>query len=172
MNEVAMPDAIKLYGKYRGTVVNNIDPLSIGRIQAIVPDVSRGALKSWAMPCVPVAGVQMGVDVLPPVGANVWIEFERGDADHPIWTGGFWAKAGDLPAHGAAVSAITVQTVGQNGLTISDVPGPSGGLTLKSGSGATIVVNDAGIVIQNGKGASIVMVGPSVTINQGALEIT
>ena len=31
----------KFYGKYRGTCVNNIDPMQIGRIQVIVPDVAE-----------------------------------------------------------------------------------------------------------------------------------
>jgi uncharacterized protein involved in type VI secretion and phage assembly len=167
-----MAKASKLYGKYRGTVVNTVDPQNIGRIQALVPDVSRTALASWAMPCVPVAGVQMGVYAVPPIGANVWIEFERGDPNHPIWTGGFWTKSGDVPAPGTpTLSTITLQTTGHNTLTISDAPGPAGGLMLKSATGAMILVNDSGITIQNGKGASLVMVGPAVTINEGALEI-
>jgi hypothetical protein len=60
----------------------------------------------------------------------------------------------------------------QNGVTINDVPGPTGGIMLKSATGATIIVNDTGIYIQNGKGASIVMIGPTVTVNTGALVIT
>ncbi len=56
------------YGKYRGTVMNNIDPLLIGRIQAIVPDVAGFIPSSWAMPCVPVAGINMGVFTVPPIG--------------------------------------------------------------------------------------------------------
>ncbi len=70
-----------------------------------------------------------------------------------------------------AVPGITMQTVLQNGIVISDVPGPTGGIVLKSTTGATLIVNDTGIYIQNGKGASIVMVGPTTTINQGALTI-
>ena len=77
----------KYYGKYRGTVVNNVDPMLTGRIQAIVPDVSAVAPTSWAMPCFPVAGIQTGSLGVPPVGAGVWIEFERGDPDYPVWTG-------------------------------------------------------------------------------------
>jgi hypothetical protein len=65
-----------------------------------------------------------------------------------------------------------MQTPLQNGLTISDLPGPTGGIMLKSTTGATLIVNDTGIYIQNGKGASIVMVGPAVTINAGALVVT
>jgi len=57
-------------------------------------------------------------------------------------------------------------------LQLSDLPGPSGGILLKTATGAMIMVNDVGITISNGKGATIVMSGPSVTINSGALVIT
>jgi uncharacterized protein involved in type VI secretion and phage assembly len=165
----------KFYGKYRGTVLNNIDPMQIGRIQAIVPDVSNVIPTSWAMPCTPVAGIQMGLFTVPPIGSGVWVEFEQGDPDYPIWVGCFWGTAAEVPALARmvppAVPGITLQTTLQNGVTINDVPGPTGGIMLKSATGATIIVNDTGIYIQNGKGASIVMVGPAVTINNGALAI-
>jgi uncharacterized protein involved in type VI secretion and phage assembly len=165
----------KFYGKYRATVLNNIDPMQIGRIQVIVPDVSNVIPTSWAMPCVPVAGIQMGMYTVPPIGSGVWVEFEQGDPDYPVWVGCFWGTAAEVPALARmvppAVPGITFQTTLQNGVTINDVPGPTGGIMLKSATGATIIVNDTGIYIQNGKGASIVMVGPSVTINNGALAI-
>ncbi len=66
---------------------------------------------------------------------------------------------------------IVLQTTAQNAIVISDLPGPTGGIMLKSTTGATIIVNDTGIYIQNGKGASIVMTGPAVTINNGALAV-
>ena len=67
--------------------------------------------------------------------------------------------------------SIVLQTGLQNTLVISDLPGPTGGIMIKSATNATLIVNDTGIYIQNGKGASLVMVGPSVTINNGALTI-
>jgi len=169
----------KFYGKYRGTVINNIDPLQIGRIQVMVPDVSNLVPTSWAMPCVPLAGKQEGTFFVPQVGAGVWVEFEQGDPDYPIWVGGFWGIAAEVPALALAPPPIppgqniVMQTTLQNTLLISDAP-PSpatGGIVLKSTTGAMIVVNDSGIYIQNGKGASIVMVGPTVTVNQGALVV-
>lgn len=163
------------YGKYRGTVVNNIDPMMTGRIQAIVPDVSSVMLTSWAMPCLPVAGIQSGIYTVPVIGSGVWIEFEKGDPDYPIWTGCFYGSAAEVPALARTVPppipGITLQTPLQNGLTVNDVPGPLGGIMLKSATGATLIVNDTGIYIQNGKGASIAMVGPAVTINNGALSV-
>jgi hypothetical protein len=67
---------------------------------------------------------------------------------------------------------IVLQTAGQNAIVISDVPGPTGGIMLKSTTGAMILVNDVGITISNGKGASIIMAGPTVNVNQGALLVT
>jgi len=64
-----------------------------------------------------------------------------------------------------------IQTMLQNAIVLSDLAGPTGGIMLKSTTGATIIVNDTGIYISNGKGASIVMTGPTVTINNGALVI-
>jgi hypothetical protein len=66
---------------------------------------------------------------------------------------------------------IVLQTSAQNAIVISDVPGPTGGIMLKSTTGATLIVNDTGIYIQNGKGAAITLVGPAVTINNGALAV-
>lgn len=163
-------------GKFRGVVINNIDPMRIGRIQVQVPDVSPIPLATWAMPCLPVGGMQMGVFTVPQIGAGVWVEFEQGNPDYPVWTGCFWGTAAEVPALAnlvpPAVPGITLQTTLQNGILVSDLPGPTGGIMLKSTTGASIIVNDTGIYIQNGKGASIVMVGPTVTVNAGALTIT
>jgi uncharacterized protein involved in type VI secretion and phage assembly len=170
-----MNEGKRFYGLYRGTVVNNVDPLQIGRIQAIVPNVSDVILASWAMPCVPIAGKQMGTFVVPQVGAGVWVQFEQGDPDFPVWTGGFWETVAEVPALALAGvpgnPSIVLQTTLQNAIVISDLPGPKGGIMLKSTTGATILVNDTGIYIQNGKGASMVMVGPTVTFNNGALVV-
>ncbi len=81
------------YGKYRGVVTDDADPLGIGRVRVAVPDVlpQRGV---WALPCAPPA-VPPSV---PPVGSNVWVEFEQGDPDYPIWAGCFWTSAEQLPS--------------------------------------------------------------------------
>lgn len=166
----------RFYGKHRGSVLNNVDPLQQGRLLVQVPDVLGMNISSWAMPCLPVAGPQMGTYALPPVGAGVWIEFEAGDPDLPIWTGAFWGSVAEVPtlalAGNPASPSIVLQTTAQNSLVISDVPGPTGGLMLKSVTGAMVLVNDVGITISNGRGASIVMAGPSVNINNGALVVT
>jgi uncharacterized protein involved in type VI secretion and phage assembly len=165
----------QFYGKYRGTVLNNIDPMQMGRIQAMVPDVSNLLPSSWAMPCVPLAGIQAGEFAVPAIGAGVWIEFEQGNPDYPIWAGCFWGSAAEVPALALAtpppLQTIVMQTVGQNTLMISDMPGPTGGILLKSATGALISITDIGITISNGQGATILLTGPTVTVNQGALVV-
>lgn len=165
----------RFYGKYRGTVINNIDPMQMGRIQAMVPDVSSAIPTSWAMPCLPVGGIQMGLYAVPPIGAGVWMEFEHGDPDKPVWTGCFWGSAAEVPALALAGNpaspSIVLQTTLQNTLSISDMAGPTGGFLLKTTTGAMIMINDIGITISNGKGAIITMTGPTVDINAGALTI-
>jgi uncharacterized protein involved in type VI secretion and phage assembly len=166
----------RYYGKYRGTVINNVDPMQQGRLMVQVPDVLTLTPSSWALPCVPVAGKQMGVFVLPAVGSHVWVEFEQGDPSHPIWVGGWWETAAEIPTLALAappvMQNIVLQTTGQNTILISDVPGPSGGIMLKTATGAMLMINDTGITISNGKGATIMMTGPMVSINNGALDVT
>jgi uncharacterized protein involved in type VI secretion and phage assembly len=165
----------RYYGKYRGTVVNNVDPMQLGRIQAIVPDVSGPIPTSWAMPCLPGAGINTGMFTVPQIGSGVWIEFEQGDPDRPIWVGGYWGTFAERPLLSQPVqppvSGFTIQTTLKNGIVISDMPGPTGGILIQSTTGATISVSDVGIVISNGKGAVISMVGPTVDVNVGALTV-
>jgi len=163
------------YGKYRGIVIDNIDPMQIGRLMVQIPDVSNVIPSTWAMPCVPFAGIQSGFFAVPEIGSGVWIEFEQGNPDYPIWVGCYWGSAADLPALALAappgLQQVVIQTTEQNTLLISDVPGPTGGILLKSSTGAMISITDVGITISNGQGATIVMTGPAVTINEGAMEV-
>ena len=122
----------KYYGKYRGTVFQNIDPEQRGRLQLTVPDVLGVVPSSWAEPCAPLSGPPgppMGVYLVPPIGAGVWVEFEHGDPNRPIWVGCRFDSAADVPplAHlGLPVSPnIVMQTAGQNALVISDPTPPS-----------------------------------------------
>jgi uncharacterized protein involved in type VI secretion and phage assembly len=163
------------YGKFRGTVMNNVDPLNIGRLMVMVPDVSNIIPSTYAMPCLPFAGIQNGFFAVPAIGSGVWVEYEQGDPDYPIWSGCFFGTVAEVPALALAtppgLQSVVIQTVGQNTLMISDTPGPTGGILLKSQTGAMISISDVGITISNGQGATIVMAGPSVTINEGALEV-
>lgn len=168
----------KWWGKYKGTVVQNADPEFRGRIMCTVPTVLGLTPSSWCEACAPLAGPTgppMGVYMVPPIGAGVWVEFEGGDPNKPIWTGCRFDK-GNVPPLALANPLdpnICIQSFLQNMIMVSDMP-PSpltGGIILRSTLGAMIVVNDSGIYISNGKGAMITLIGTAIDFNVGALTI-
>jgi hypothetical protein len=118
----------RFFGKYRGKVASNIDPLQLGRLQVTVPAILGSGQLSWAMPSVPYAGKQVGWFVLPPIGANLWVEFEAGDPDYPIWTGCFWGK-GEVPMLPAIAETKMFRTETTT-VTVNDLPGV-GGVTIE-----------------------------------------
>jgi hypothetical protein len=154
------------YGKYRGKVENNVDPLQLGRLQVSCPLVLGEGRMSWAMPCVPYAGPKVGLFVLPPKDANVWVEFEGGNIDSPIWTGCFWDK-GQVPAKRAVPEMKVLKTDGIE-LTLDDTRG-AGGLTVKVGAPAVSV--PATLVI-NSKGVQLTTQGAKVRVTPAKIEIS
>lgn len=159
----------KYYGKYRGKVENNVDPQQMGRIQVSVPVVLGDGRLSWAMPCVPYAGNQVGFFAIPPVGGNIWVEFEGGDPDYPVWSGCFWGM-GEVPAMPATAEMKVLKTDAGT-ITLNDLPG-AGGITIETTTGMKIAITITGIEITNGQGATIQLTGPQISVNQGALEVT
>ena len=157
-------------GKHRGVVTNNVDPEQIGRIQVSVPGILEG--EAFALPSVPYAGPSVGFFAIPPVGANVWVEFESGDVNTPIWSGCFW-NAGEVPANPATPEMKVWKTEGVT-LTINDTPG-TGGLILEVGpplvSTPLRMVFDAnGIELSNGT-QNIKLTVAGISVNDGALEV-
>ena len=156
------------YGKYRGVVTDNQDPSGLGRVRAKVPDVFGSNESGWAMPSVPYAGKGVGLFLIPPENASVWIEFEHGDPDYPIWTGCFWAP-GEVPAK-PPVAETKVLKTDAGTITMNDLPGV-GGITIETKSGMKIMIKASGIEINNGQGGSIKLSGPQISLNNGALEV-
>ncbi|WOJ90438.1 phage baseplate assembly protein V [Methylocapsa polymorpha] len=155
-----------LYGKYRGEVKNNLDPMLLGRLQVTAP-AALGSALVWAMPCAPFAGSGVGFFALPPVGANVWVEFEAGNPESPIWSGCFWGL-GEWPASMALPTMKVIKTVTAT-ITINDLPG-LGGVTIETKTGMKIAFDATSIQISNGV-ASVKLEGPKVSINGQALEV-
>ncbi len=174
----SLNEKCKVYlGKYRGTVYNNIDPKSEGRVQVVVPAVQATPLLHWATLCTPIGGLQNGIFAVPPIGTGVWIEFEAGDIDYPICTGCFWGSGAEVPNLGKnvqkpGINSLAIQTLTQSGITISDTPvGDDGGIQIRTISGARISITQGQIKIDNGLGASIKMIGPTIAIDASTVMI-
>ncbi|HUO55497.1 MAG TPA: phage baseplate assembly protein V [Rhodoblastus sp.] len=157
----------KFFGKYRGTVVSNGDPELRGRLMVQAP-AALGSSQVWALPCAPYGGKGVGFFTMPPIGANIWVEFEGGNPENPIWSGCFWAL-GEFPA----AMAIPLQKVFKTDavtITITDAPGV-GLITIETALGMKIAISATGIEINDGMQAVIKLEGPKVSINGPALEV-
>ncbi len=160
----------EFFGKYRGKVEANVDPEQRGRLMVSVPAVTGAGTLNWALPASPFAGSGVGFWAIPPVGANVWVEYEGGNPDQPIWTGGFW-DLGQAPATPAVADVVVLKTKTCT-LTLSDLPGPAGGVTIETVAGMKITLGAQALEITDGLGASIKLQGPKTDVNGGALEVT
>ena len=166
----------RCYGKHRGTVISNEDPLRLGRVKVIVPNIILDDQHSLALPALPYAGDGVGLYLVPPVGAFVWVEFEHGDPDYPIWTGCFWLSRSAVPTE-ASEPNIKLLKTDTCTVTINDKVGSISiempKKDTKSDIKAKIEINAEGeIVISTENGASVKLTGSSVLINEGALEVT
>ncbi len=161
------------YGKYRGTVVNNLDPMRMGRLQVSCPHVFGPNVLAWAMPCVPFAGNLEGFYMLPLPGSNVWVEFEAGDPDRPIWTGCFWTTQ-TIPPTALTPLVRTIKTLSCS-ITLDETPG-AGGVSLQVlpplvTTPCTLRLDATGILINVG-GATVKLSPPNIVdINAGALTV-
>jgi uncharacterized protein involved in type VI secretion and phage assembly len=168
----------QFFGKYRGIVTDNQDPLKTGRIRAKVPDVLGDQDSGWALPCAPFGGQGLGFFAVPAVNSLVWFEFEDGDPDYPIWSGCWWASQNDMPSvlsspapSSGADPKVLIMTKGGHSILMDD-SSSGGGITIQTSGGQKIVISDQGIELDNGKGAKIKLSGSQVSVNDGALEVS
>ena len=168
-----MTNSKNFYGKYRGVVTDNKDPDMQGRIRARVTDALGDKESGWALPCAPFGGSGMGFFAVPDIGANVWIEFERGDPDYPIWLGCWWPGKKDLPTLSASAphQQMIFKTKAGSSILLDDTPGQEG-ITLETAKGQKIKITAQGIEINNGQGGTITLNSNTVSINNGALEVS
>jgi uncharacterized protein involved in type VI secretion and phage assembly len=156
----------QFWGKYRGIVVDNEDPLMLGRLQVSVPQVLGEVVTAWAMPCVPYAGLEVGFYMMPPIGAGVWVEFEGGDPDYPIWAGCFW-REGERPVEAELPTMRLIQTDTCK-LVLNDTPG-EGGFTLSVMDPAVAVPIT---IAASSEGLSITLADISISMTDIGVTIT
>jgi len=92
------------FGVYRGRVEYNQDPLKLGRIKVRVPllhgEYDNTPLDKirWAWPAFPIESYQV-----PEVGDYVWVAFEGGDPDYPVYFGQWYPVHPQPALYGRAV---------------------------------------------------------------------
>lgn len=160
----------RFYGKYRGRVVSNSDPEGRARLQVEVPEV-RGPVHDWAMPALPYAGDGVGFFALPPNGANIWVEYEAGMLNLPIWSGCFWER-GQIAAADAVPDVMFLRTAAAS-LRIDSA---SGEVRIEI-QGATITLTASEVKIEapqitcTASGATTQLTAAGFDALQGALKV-
>jgi uncharacterized protein involved in type VI secretion and phage assembly len=187
--EVARDQQRRHYGKHRGVVVDAADPLGRGRLRLRVPSVLGEDVSGWAEACLPYGGrADEGMFLVPSVDARVWVEFEAGNPDRPIWTGVSWQSASDVPA-GAGPAQPTVKvlrTTAGHTLLFDDTEGaetiqlahpadaelvidPAGEVTVRSPGGAQVLLTSGGDVrITAAGGNEVALTSQRVSIEDAA----
>ncbi|MFK7868718.1 MAG: phage baseplate assembly protein V [Roseobacter sp.] len=158
--QVARQQQRTYYGKYRGFVVDNQDPDQLGRVKVRVPSVLGEAVSGWALPCAPFGGLNgQGLFAIPEVGAQLWIEFEEGNPNTPIWVGTFW-RTSDAPPQDARKSppeTRILQTPSGHKLQFDDQSGEEQ-ITLAHQSGADLVMDVEGnLILTNEEGSTLTL---------------
>lgn len=186
----------RAYGKYRGFVTDVADPEKRARIRLRVPALLGEAETGWALPCLPCGGLpNQGFFCVPGVGAQVWVEFEGGNLDFPIWTGSFWQRSGDAPAEVQDPPTTHVLRTAKGhvflledkddaeqlqllhaGGAVMDMD-PDGNLALTDQAGARLHLNakDGKVVLEDANGNSLTMDAQGVRVedaNGNKVEMT
>ncbi|WP_419813181.1 phage baseplate assembly protein V [Bacterioplanoides sp.] len=150
----------KRYGKYRAFVVDTADPEKRGRVRLRIPSVLGDAESSWALPCVPFAGGSgYGWFAVPPLDSQLWVEFEEGDINRPIWVGAFWQVSDDVPENAAQdePTVFLLQTPAGNRLELNDTEGEEA-LTLFHPSEAQLQIDSNGsCAVTDANGSKLVL---------------
>ena len=181
----------RFYGKYRAIVVDNQDPSRLGRLKVKVPSVlGPDVVTGWAAPCAPYGGAaDQGLLFVPERDAGVWVEFEEGDLEFPIWVGTYWSRPGDesqLPkpqGPDGTEQAETqdpptckiVKTLKGHTIQFEDADGAEAVLVREGTSGHLITMDKNGITIVDKNRNTILLNDDGVTITDAtgnAVEMT
>ena len=147
----------KYYGKYRAIVVNTSDPEQRGRIRVKCPKVLGDYISAWCEPCIPFAYEAGGDFHIPKVNDFVWVEFENGEPDKPIWVGSLWT-IGNTPlgANYDVQTRVIEFNGGRRTMTAQ-------GITIQIGS-STISMTSAGVINITGS-SSVNVSGGTINLN-------
>lgn len=162
----------QLLGKYLGVVADNRDPSGIGRITVRVTSLGDHTT-TWAAPCFPVAGDQVGILAVPPVGSPVYVEFIERNIDLPVWVGCPIGDPDRLSTRGSDIADGPMRILLESGGVGISIEGDSragGKIVLFCGDGPTVTISASGIDLDGG-GKPITITGSSVDLNDGGLTV-
>jgi len=143
----------KYYGKYSGAVTDNQDKDQVGKIKVNVPSVFGSDMEVTARPC-----LTYGHFFIPSVGTKVWVEFEAGDPNFPIWVGA-WYPQGSTPPQAAnsPPDNRVIQTASGHTIEIMDKDGAEKIVIKHKGNSFVSIDKDGTVIVGNQNGSMLVL---------------
>jgi phage baseplate assembly protein gpV len=106
------------FGLYAGKVAENRDPEKAFRLQLQIPSLLGDAiLENWALPVGIPNGKFAGFLALPKIGENVWVQFENGNIEYPLWQYGCF-RLNEAPQYSDETQIL--QSANGNQVIVSD----------------------------------------------------
>jgi uncharacterized protein involved in type VI secretion and phage assembly len=137
------------------TVTQNQDPDKLCRVKVRFPWHEKSTESYWARLATPMAGDDRGLVVIPEVGDEVLVAFEREDLRFPYVLGGLWNGKDKPPrdnSDGNNDDRI-FKSRKKHYLLFKD--GSQGSVELAHEKGRKVLFDDNGVVVQDEKGNSV-----------------
>lgn len=139
----------KYYGKYAGFAAEEVEPDAHGAIMVEIPGFTRAGFPVRARPCLPYAHF-----FVPHAGARLWIEFEGGNRDFPLWVGA-WYPADSAPEEVRAQPQThrVIQTPAGHTIELSDEEGAEKIVIRHKDNSFVALQADGSVLVSNTEGA-------------------
>lgn len=149
-----------------GLVTQNNDPEGLGRVRVSYPWHDQPRESYWARLASPMAGKDRGLVLIPEVGDEVLLAFERDDLRFPFVLGALWNGQDQPPVANDDGNNDKRLFKSRKGHRLLFDDGDRGVVELALNDGKMIRIDDDGMRIEDGKGNQI-----SIDSNSGAVTI-
>lgn len=148
-------------------VTDNKDPDGLCRVKVRYPWHDNPKATYWARLAMPMAGKNRGVVLIPEVGDEVLVAFEREDLRVPYVIGALW-NASDTPPASNADGRNDKRTIrSRKGHRLLFDDGAAGAVELAMDNGKRILMDDRSVCVQDEKGNHF-----RIDSTSGTVEIT
>jgi hypothetical protein len=166
----------RFYGKYRAFVADNADPDKRGRLRLTIPSVLGDIVSGWALPCAPYGGrAGRGFFFVPEKDDGVWVEFEAGLLEFPVWVGTFWSKPGgttEVPEPASSQDPPTSKIIktGKHTIELADEDGKEA-IKVADSNNNKITLDSKGVIVEDANGNKIKLEASGVTVESSRIKL-
>jgi uncharacterized protein involved in type VI secretion and phage assembly len=160
-----MPSSAK--GVATAIVTDNRDPDGLCRVKVRYPWHTDSRATYWARLATPMAGKDRGVVMIPEVGDEVLVAFEREDVRAPCVIGALWNASAAPPESNAGGRNDRRLIRSRKGHRLTFDDGASASVELAMDDGKRLTMDDGGVIVEDANGNRL-----RIDSKSGAVEIT